>query len=98
MSLKIAVRKESEVPRPTTSGRINQDLETLKERMAELPAGMVLEVEAGKGITVRAAKVLVTKAARALGSAKWKHWHSGNKVYAQPAVPRRRGRGRPRAK
>ncbi len=98
MPLKIAVRKESEVPRPTPSGRVNEDLETLKEKMSGLPAGMVLEVEVGKGSSVRATKVLITKAARSLGSAKWKHWHSANKVYAQPVTTRRRRRRRVRAK
>lgn len=97
MPLKIAVRKESEVPRPTPSGRVNEHIEALKEKMESFPAGMVLEVEVGRGSSVRATKVLITKAARSLGSVKWKHWHSGNKVYAQPAATRRRRR-RARAK
>lgn len=94
MALKINVRKETEVPRPTSRGTVNEELEALKGKMAELPSGMVLEVEVDKGSSVRAAKALITRAARDLGAA-WRHWHAGNKVFAQPRAARRR-RGRPR--
>jgi hypothetical protein len=91
MALKINVRKESEVPRPTAAGKVNEELEALKERMAALPAGMVLELEAVGGRTVRGVKAMVTRAARALGTS-WRHWHAGNKVYARPTRRRRRRR------
>ena len=88
MALKIALRKESEVPRPTSSGKVNENLVALKAKMAQLSAGMVLEVEVARESSVRATKGLITRAAKELG-AKWKHWHSGNNVYAQPARTRR---------
>ncbi len=95
MALKISVRKDTEVPRPSASGKANEDLEALKAKMADLPAGMVLEMEADKGRSVRGIKALVTRAAREQKTA-WRHWHMGNKVYAQPAA-RRRVRRRKRA-
>jgi hypothetical protein len=91
MALKINVRKESEVPRPTAAGKVNEELESLKERMRSLPAGMVLELEVASGRTIRGAKAMVTRAARALGTS-WRHWHAGNKVYARPTRRRRRRR------
>jgi hypothetical protein len=91
MPLKISLRKESDVPRPTAAGKVNAELEELKSRMASLPAGMVLEIEATGGRTVRGTKAMVTRAARALGTT-WRHWDAGNKVYAQPARRRRRRR------
>ena len=91
MALKINVRKESEVPRPTAAGKVNEELEALRSKMASLPAGMVLELEVATGRSVRGAKAMVTRAARALGAA-WRHWHVGNRVYAQPARRRRRRR------
>ncbi len=91
MPLKIAVRRETDVPRPTAAGRVNEDIEMLKQKMQQLAAGMVLELEVERGRTVRGTKAMITRAARALGSA-WKHWHSGNKVFAQPARRRRRRR------
>ena len=93
MALKINVRKESEVPRPTSSGRVNEELEALKAKMRDLGSGMVLEVEADRATSVRATKALITRAARDLGTA-WRHWHAGNKVFAQPKAARRRRRRR----
>ncbi len=93
MALKINVRKESEVPQPASAGRVNEDLEALKAKMGTLPEGMVLEVEVDKGRSVRSAKVLITRAAKEAGS-NWKHWHLGNKVFAQPAARRRRRKRR----
>ncbi len=91
MPLKINVRKESDVPRPTAAGKVNVELEALKSKMASLPAGMVLEIEVASGRSVRGAKAMVTRASKSLGSA-WRHWHVGNKVFAQPARRRRRRR------
>jgi hypothetical protein len=91
MPLKISVRKESEVPRPRAGGKVNEELEALKDRMRSLPAGMVLEIEVAAGRTVRGAKALITRAAREAGST-WRHWHAGNRVFAQPARRRRRRR------
>jgi uncharacterized protein YggU (UPF0235/DUF167 family) len=95
MALKISVRKDTEVPKPSASGKANEDLEALRAKMAELPAGMVLEVEADKGRSVRSIKALITRAAKQQGAA-WRHWHMGNRVFAQPAA-RRRVRRRRRA-
>lgn len=94
MVLKVNVRKASEVPRATAAGKVNEDLEALKQKMASLPAGMVLEVEVDKKSSVRATKALITRAAKVLGTTAWKHWHLGNRVYAQPAGRRRRRRRR----
>ena len=88
MALKISVRKDTEVPRPSSTGKANEDLEALKAKMAELPAGMALEVEADKSRSVRSIKALITRAAREQKIA-WRHWHMGNKVFAQPAARRR---------
>ena len=49
----------------------------------------MLEIDGDRKRTMRSVKALV-RAARELG-AKWRHWHVGSKVYAQPA---RRGRRR----
>ena len=87
MPLKISVRKESEAPRPTSSGKPNEDVQALKAKMSQLPTGSVLEVQVDRGRSIRGVKTLITRASKERGS-KWKHWHSGNKVYAQP-----RGRG-----
>ena len=91
MPLKINVRKESEVPRPRAGGKVNEEMEALKAKMGSLPAGMVLEIEVASGRTVRGAKALITRAARELGST-WRHWHAGNRVFAQPTRRRRRRR------
>ena len=93
MALKINVRKETEVPRPTSTGKVNEEIEALKGKMAGLPSGMVLEVEVDKSKSVRSAKAMITRAARDLG-ANWRHWHSGNRVFAQPKAARRRRRRR----
>ena len=90
MALKMTVRKQSDVPGPVSDGKINPDVEALKARMAKIGAGMVLEVEVPKGSSVRSTKALITRAATQLGGAKWKHWDSGMKVYAQPVRRRRR--------
>jgi hypothetical protein len=92
MALKIAQRKEDEVPLPSGS-RVNEDLVAIKAEMAKLGAGMVLEIDAGSEQAVRATKMLVTRAAGQLG-VKWRHWSMGTKVFAKPAGPaRRRPRG-----
>jgi hypothetical protein len=91
MPLRINVRKESEVPRPRAGGKVNEELEGLKDKMMGLPAGMVLEIEVAAGRTVRGAKAMITRAAREIGST-WRHWHAGNRVFAQPARRRRRRR------
>ena len=90
MPLKFTQRKAAEVPMPTASGKINQDLLDLKNEMSKLAAGMVLEIDTGHEGSVRGTKMLVTKAANQLGTP-WKHWSVGSTVFAQPkeAVRRR---------
>jgi len=91
MALKITARREADVPRPTATGKVNEDLEALKAQMAKLPAGSVLEVEVDRGRSPRGVKAMITRAAKQLG-ATWRHWHDGSKVYAKPARRRRRRR------
>lgn len=91
MPMKITVRRETEVPRPTAGGKVNEELEALKAKMRSLEPGMVLEIDAGNMRSVRGTKTLITRAARELG-ANWKHWHAGKMVFAQPARRRRRRR------
>jgi hypothetical protein len=93
MPLKITHRKEEEVPRPTSAGRINENLEAIKAEMLKLGQGMVLEIETGSERAIRGTKALITRASKELG-AKWRHWSQGTKVFARPVerVPRRRRR------
>ena len=92
MPLKISHRKAGEVPTPTSSNKVNEDLATIKNEMVKLATGMVLEIEAGSEKAVRGTKIMITKAANQLG-ARWRHWHVGTKVFARPLETiRRRGR------
>lgn len=92
MPLEIRHRKEEEVPVPGSSGKINEELLTIKSEMSKLASGMVLEIDAGTEKAVRGTKMLVTKAAGQLG-ATWRHWSVGSKVFAKPVeATRRRGR------
>src|SRR2546425_11264173 len=90
MPLRIRHVKEEEAPKPTSTGKVNEDLHALKTEMTKLVSGAVLEIEAGSEKAVRGVKALVTRAARELGS-QWRHWHIGTKVFAKPveAVKRR---------
>jgi hypothetical protein len=92
MHLKFSQKKEDEVPQPGASGKINQDLLTIRDQMAKLASGMVLEIETEGEKAVRGTKMLVTRAANQLGT-RWQHWNVGSKVFAKPAdAIRRRGR------
>jgi hypothetical protein len=92
MPLKITHRKQDDVPTPSGSGRVNQDLVTLKNEMSKLASGMVLEIDTGSEKAVRGTKMLITKASNQLGS-RWKHWSVGSTVFARPMeAVRRRGR------
>jgi TusA-related sulfurtransferase len=92
MPLRITHRREEEVPTPSSSGKINEDLMAIKNEMVKLASGMVLEIEAGSEKAVRGTKLLITKASNQLGS-QWRHWNVGTKVFAKPAeAVRRRGR------
>ncbi len=92
MPLKISHKREQEVPMPGSSGKVNEELIALKDEMAKLAAGMVLEIETGSEKAVRGTKMLVTKASNQLGT-RWRHWNVGSKVFAKPAgAPKRRGR------
>ena len=92
MPLTITHRKEEEVPMPTSTGKVNEDIIAIKSEMTKLASGMVLEIEAGGEKAVRGTKLLVTKAAAQLGT-QWRHWSVGTKVFAKPAEAiRRRGR------
>ena len=92
MPLRFSQRKPEEVPTPSASGKVNQDLLNLKNEMSKLAAGMVLEIETGSEKAVRSTKMLVTKAANQLGSP-WKHWSVGSTVFTRPMeAVRRRGR------
>ncbi|MPZ49526.1 MAG: hypothetical protein GEU75_09555 [Dehalococcoidia bacterium] len=92
MPLKFTQRKAEDVPTPSASGKVNQDLVNLKNEMSKLAAGMVLEIETGSEKAVRGTKMLVTKAANQMGS-RWKHWNVGSTVFARPMeAVRRRGR------
>ena len=94
MSLKFAQRSPQEVPSPGSTGKVNLELLAIKNEMAKLGSGMVLEIETDSISTVRGTKMLITKAARELGTP-WRHWHAGSSVYAQP-VDATKKRGRPR--
>ena len=83
MPLKFSQKRLDEVPTPNASGRINQDLVSIKNEMAKLDGDMVLEIETGNEKAVRSTKVLITKAAKEL-DARWRHWHVGSKVFARP--------------
>lgn len=97
MPLEIRQGPESEVPKPGPTGKVNQDLLTVKNEMKKLASGMILEIETGSEKSVRAAKTLITRAAKDMGG-RWQHWHVGSKVFAKPAeAVRRRGR-RPKAR
>ena len=94
MSLKITQRNLQEIPTPTRAGRVNQDLEQLKQQMRDLARGSALEIEVESEKDTRRIKALITRAARELG-AQWQHWSMGTRVFAVPASgerPRRRGR------
>src|SRR5688572_30249826 len=92
MPLKIAHRKEDEVPTPGGSGKVNPDLVVLKNEMSRLASGMVLEIETGSEQAVRGTKMLITKASNQLGN-RWKHWNVGSTVFARPMdAVKRRGR------
>jgi hypothetical protein len=92
MPLKFTQRKPEEVPTPSASGKVNQDLLNLKNEMSKLPAGLVLEIDTGNEKAVRGTKMLVTKAGNQLGT-QWKHWSVGSTVFARPMdAVRRRGR------
>lgn len=96
MPLKIAQRKLEEIPVPTRAGKVNPELEQLKEQMRTLTPGSALEVDLEGEKDARRVKALITRAARELG-ARWRHWSLGSKVYAVPESgerPRRRGKGR----
>ena len=95
MPLRISHRREDEVPTPSSSGKLNEDLITVKNEMAKLASGMVLEIEAGSDKAVRGTKMLVTRAANQLGK-RWRHWSVGTKVFAKPADEVRRRIGRPK--
>ena len=66
MPLKFSQKRMDEVPTPNASGRINQDLVSIKNEMAKLAGDMVLEIETGSEKAVRSTKVLITKAAKEL--------------------------------
>ncbi len=93
MPLQISHKKQEEVPTPSSSGRVNEDLLTLKTEMSKLASGMVLEIETGSEKAIRATKMLVTRAGNQLGS-RWRHWSVGTKIFAKPMEAVRR-RGRP---
>ena len=93
MPLRITQKREDEVPTPSSTGKVNQDLADLKEEMRKLDAGMVLEIEAGSDKAVRGTKMLVSKGAKQLG-ANWRHWSVGTKVFTRPAEMIRRRRTR----
>src|SRR5687767_13631188 len=94
MALKIAHRKQQDVPAPAASGRANEELYQLKTEMSKLAADMVLEIDTGSTTAIRGTKGLITRASKQLGRP-FVHWHQGTKVYAKPAeVARRRGRPR----
>jgi len=92
MPLKFTQRKPEEVPTPSASGKVNQDLLNLKNEMSKLASGMVLEIETGSEKAVRGTKMLITKAGNQLGT-RWRHWRVGSTVFARPLeAVRRRGR------
>jgi TusA-related sulfurtransferase len=94
MPLKFTHRSENEVPTPSSSGKVNQDLMALKDEMQKLGSGMVLEIETGSEQAVRGTKMLITRAANQIGK-EWQHWSVGSKVFAKPKEMLAR-RGRPK--
>ena len=95
MPLQIRHVSEREAPRPTSTGRVNEDAQQIKSEMMKLGRGAVLEIEAGSERGVRGIKTLITRASNDLGN-RWRHWHVGSKVFAKPDGRARRGPGRPR--
>ena len=95
MPLKFSHRKPDEVPSPNASGKINEELIAIKNEMAKLASGMVLEIETEGERAVRSTKTLVTRAAGQLGT-RWRHWNVGSKVFARPVEEVRRRVGRPK--
>ena len=95
MPLKFTHKQEDQVPRPTKSGKVNEELIAVKNEMSKLASGMVLEIEAGSEKAVRGAKALVTRASKELGT-RWRHWSVGTKVFAKPVEEVRRRIGRPK--
>lgn len=93
MPLRITQKKEGEVPTPTASGKVNEDLLALKEEMQKLASGMVLEIETGSEKALRGTKMLITRASNQLGT-RWRHWSVGTKVFAKPVGEVRRRVGR----
>src|SRR5438046_3776269 len=92
MPLRFSQKKEEDVPRPGSSGKVNLDLLAIRDQMTKLASGMVLEIETEGEKAVRGTKMLVTRAANQLGT-RWHHWNVGSKVFAKPAdAIRRRGR------
>lgn len=89
MPLRIRQRKESEVPAPGSSGKINPDLQAIRNEMSKLASGMVLEIEAESERAVRSIKMMITRSAGQLGT-RWRHWSEGSRVYARPAEAVRR--------
>jgi len=81
--LKFTQKRIDEVPTPSASGRVNQDLVSIKNEMSKLAGDMVLEIETGSEKAVRSNKVMITKAGKEL-DARWRHWHVGSKVFARP--------------
>ena len=92
MPLRFTHRSPEDVPSPTSTGKVNQDLMELKDQMVKLPSGMVLEIETESEKAVRGTKMLITRAASQLGK-DWQHWSIGSKVFAKPKeMVARRGR------
>ena len=89
MPIKITHRKADEVPMPSASGKVNEDFLILKNEMAKLADGMVLEIETDSEKAVRGTKMLVTRVANQLGTP-WRHWHVGTTVFARPKEATRR--------
>ncbi len=94
MPLKFTHRKQEEVPSPSSSGKVNEDLVALKDEMQKLPAGMVLEIQTEGEKAVRGTKMLITRAATQMGK-EWQNWSVGSKVFAKPKEMLTR-RGRPK--
>ncbi len=94
MPLKFTHRSPDEVPSPSSTGKVNEDLMELKDHMMKLPSGMVLEVETQGEKAVRGTKMLITRAANQMGK-EWQHWSVGSKVFAKPKEMIAR-RGRPK--
>ncbi len=94
MPLTFTQRQENEIPQPSRQGRVNEELQQVKNELSRLASGMVLEIETGSADAIRRTKGLVTRASKELGT-QFQHWHEGTKVFARPTeAPRRRGRPR----